>query len=54
MLSGVTVQEEKYKEGCALLQISLLCTVDAEGDSDVDCPCEAGSPAPQHSVAVHC
>lgn len=54
MLSGVTVQEEKYKEGCVLLQYSLVCLVDAEGDSDVDCPCEVGTLAPQRSVAVHC
>ncbi len=48
------MQDEKYKEGCALLQISLLSAVDMEGDSDVDVPCPARSTASQRSVAVQC
>ncbi len=41
-------QEEKYKEGCTLLQISLLSFVEAE-KPDVDT-----YPASQHAVAVRC
>ncbi|CAL8469733.1 g9275 [Coccomyxa elongata] len=40
--------EEKYKEGCTLLQISLLSFVEAE-KPDVDM-----HPASQHTVAVRC
>ncbi|EIE18204.1 hypothetical protein COCSUDRAFT_68340 [Coccomyxa subellipsoidea C-169] len=47
-------RDEKYKEGCALLQISLLSAVDMEGDSDVDVPCPAHRTAPQRSIATQC
>ncbi len=41
-------QEEKYKEGCALLQISLLSFVeDEKPDTEM-------YTASQHSVAVRC
>lgn len=47
--SGCDTQEQKYKEGCSLLQKGLLQLVDARAHDEA-----AQRGTQQHSVAVHC
>ena len=46
---AAVLQEQKYKEGCSLLQKGLLQLVDARAHDEA-----AQRGTQQHSIAVHC